>query len=299
MNYLDSFIAALLITPVMRKIALRFGIIDRPSGDRLKIHAEPVALLGGGSVVIAAFIGTVLLKLALPGTAFSFIWFILAVGVVVFTIGLWDDITPVKPAVRLTVHAAVGCIILAAYIFTGSAGSVVMGLVLPVCVVAMINAFNMIDGMDGLCAGLAFIICIGFFFVGRGHNNVALMILSGTLSMSLLGFLLYNFYPAKIFLGDSGSGFIGYCIGIMTFMAAVELNVAGKIALLLIVSIPLADICFAMVRRLIQKKPLFSGDRDHLYDLLLRNGFSQVAVWSLLCGLQSLLVIAGVTLIRL
>jgi UDP-GlcNAc:undecaprenyl-phosphate/decaprenyl-phosphate GlcNAc-1-phosphate transferase len=163
-------------------------------------------------------------------------------------------------------------------------------------VAGAISAFNVTDGMDGLCAGISLISCIGYFFLGLKSGNVLLCSFSGILFMSLLGFLPYNFHPAKIFLGDAGSGFLGFMLGTMAVMATSRpYDIVNFIAVILVIGLPVFDIAFAILRRLFRRKPLFTGDRNHLYDLLLKKGWSQPKVWSVMCGIQSVLV--GVALV--
>ena len=122
------------------------------------------------------------------------------------------------------------------------------------------------------------------------------MALSAVLFMSLLGFLPYNFHPARIFLGDAGSGFLGFMLGAMAIMATSKpYNMANFIAPILIICVPVLDMAFAILRRLIQRRPLFIGDRDHMYDLLLKKGWKQPKVWGIMCGIQ--VVLAGIGLI--
>jgi len=109
--------------------------------------------------------------------------------------------------------------------------------------------------------------------------------------MTLLGFLPYNFHSAKIFLGDAGSGFLGFSLGTMAVMATSKpCEIANFIAAILVIGLPVFDMAFAILRRLIRRKPLFIGDRDHLYDLLLKKGWSQPKVWGVMCGVQLVLV---------
>jgi len=117
------------------------------------------------------------------------------------------------------------------------------------------------------------------------------------LFMSLLGFLPYNFHPARIFLGDAGSGFLGFMLGVMAVMATSKpYNIANFIAPILIICVPVLDMAFAILRRLIQKRALFIGDRDHVYDLLLKRGWSQPKVWFLMCGMQTVVMLGALAI---
>ena len=168
------------------------------------------------------------------------------------------------------------------------------------CIVGAINAFNLIDGMDGLCVGVSLVSCFGFFLLGIRSGNVFLVWISAVLFMSLLGFFPFNFYPARIFLGDAGSGFLGFIFGVMVVIAAQQVNNSRDFIIpLLIIGLPIPDIGLAIFRRLLKARPLFIGDRDHLYDVLLKKGWSQPKVWIVVCGLQMLLVIVALELYKL
>jgi UDP-GlcNAc:undecaprenyl-phosphate GlcNAc-1-phosphate transferase len=147
-----------------------------------------------------------------------------------------------------------------------------------------------------LCAGISLVACVGFFYLGLKEGNALLTGLSAILFMGLLGFLPYNFHPARIFLGDAGSGFLGFMMGIMAIMAtSKQYNIANFIAPILVICVPVLDMAFAILRRLVRGKPLFVGDRDHMYDLLLNRNWSQPKVWCFMCGMQA--VMAGIVIL--
>lgn len=304
-SYILAFAIALVITPVIRRFALRKGFTDKASGDPLKIHREPVALLGGLGILGAVMVGFAVsgvrcsvsgVRLAVYGVGVRQVVGIMLGGLLVFGVGLWDDVKSVKPIVRLLVQVLAGVIVILAGIRVNFIP--IAGIAIPLTlfyIVGAINAFNVIDGMDGLCAGISLVGCVGFFFLGLNSGNMFLMLLSSVLFMSLLGFLPYNFHPAKIFLGDAGSGFLGFMLGVMAVMATSKpYSMTKFIAPILVVSVPVLDMAFAILRRLIRKKVLFIGDRDHTYDLLLKKGMSQPKVWSVVCGAQ--LAMVGIAL---
>jgi len=293
MIYILIFIITLVITPLIRKIALARGITDDAAGDPLRIHKQPVALLGGVAIVAAVAIGIigslrggfVLYRNEVIGIAVG--------GLMIFGIGLWDDIRKVSPSVRFITHILAGVVVLCAGLRMNFIP--IWWVIIPFTifyVAGAINAFNVTDGMDGLCAGISLISCIGYFFLGLKSGNVLLCSLSGILFMSLLGFLPYNFHPAKIFLGDAGSGFLGFMLGTMAIVATSKpYDIANFIAAILVIGVPVFDMALAILRRLIRRKSLLIGDRDHLYDLLLKKGWSQPRVLGVMCGIQGILVI--------
>lgn len=291
MDYILSFIIVLLFTPVVRQMAVASGIIDDVDGDPLKIHKEPVALLGGVTILSGMAIGIFIHQKLL----IDFSWELLgiaAAGLLVFGVGLVDDIKGVRPRVRLLMEFIAASVIIFAGIKVNIIPHQWVAVLLTLFyMTGAINALNVTDGMDGLCVGVSLVSCGGFFFLGSISGNTVLMILSAILFMSSLGFLPYNFHPAKIFLGDAGSRFIGFMLGAMAVMATSKpYNIANFIAPILIVGIPVFDMAFAILRRLKHRRPLFVGDRNHLYDLLLKKGWSQLRVWIVMCGMQVIFV---------
>ncbi len=296
-GFIAVFSVALMITPVIRRLALASGITDSAGGDPLKIHREPVALLGGLAIVVAVAIGIIV---PLPGGCALCRDELIGIavgGLIIFSVGLWDDIRGVSPIFRLLTHILAGVIVLLAGLRMNFIP--IWWIIIPFTIfyiVGAINAFNVTDGMDGLCAGISLISCIGYFFLGLKSGNVLLCSLSGILFMSLLGFLPYNFHPAKIFLGDAGSGFLGFMFGTMAVMATSKsYDIANFIAAILVIGVPVFDMALTILRRFIQRRSLFTGDRGHLYDLLLKKGWSQPKVWCVMCGVQLVLVVLVIT----
>lgn len=293
------FIVTLIATPFIRRIALAGGITDDAGRDPLKIHRQPVALLGGLAVLVAVVMSMAVGCRLYVVCCNELIGMVVG-GLIVFGVGLWDDIREVRPIIRLLTHVLAGVVVLLAGLRMNFMP--IWWVIIPftiIYVAGAINAFNVTDGMDGLCAGISLISCIGYFFLGLKSGNVLLYSISAILFMALLGFLPYNFHPAKIFLGDAGSGFLGFMLGSMAVMATSKpYDIATFIAAILVIGVPIFDMKFAILRRLIRRKPLFIGDRDHLYDLLLKKGWSQPKVWCVVCGLQLVLVGIAVVLVR-
>jgi UDP-GlcNAc:undecaprenyl-phosphate GlcNAc-1-phosphate transferase len=146
---------------------------------------------------------------------------------------------------------------------------------------------------------MSIISCIGFFCLGLMRGDPLLTLPAALLCMSLLGFLPYNFHPARIFLGDAGSGFLGFMLGVMAIAATKGPCTAVRFAAPIgIIGIPVCDMAFAVVRRIKRGKSLVAGDRDHLYDMLLKKGLSQPKVWWLLCATQAAMVAVALYLLR-
>jgi len=163
-----------------------------------------------------------------------------------------------------------------------------LGIVLTILwVVAVTNAINLIDGLDGLAAGVSAIAAFTLALIGLGWGRVEAAILAAGLSGASLGFLPYNFSPAKVFMGDLGSHFLGYSIAAISVLGAFKVAVSLAILLpLLVLAVPIFDTAFAITRRYRRRQPIFSGDRGHIHHLLLARGLSQR---------QTVLVIYGIT----
>lgn len=311
------FITALYTTPLVRKCALRCKVIDKADGGPLKIHKQPVALCGGAAVAIGMMAGFLagVIHCALDGTCllvsevrFSMLNIfhpqasgIILGGLLVFCTGLYDDLKPLSAKARIILHIAAGLIVLFVGIRVRCISNAWVASLLTVFyVTGAVNAFNIIDGMDGLCAGFSLISCIGFFFLGIKEGNLFLAGIASILFMSVLGFLPYNMHPAKIFLGDAGSGFLGFMCGVMAVVASSgSRSLLRFCAPIMILGIPVIDMALAISRRATRRKSFFIGDRSHIYDLLLRKGMTQPQVWGIMCVLQLALVVMGIAIFSL
>ncbi len=321
-TYLLIFVIALgsslLYTPLVRRVCERFGWFDEPKDFR-RVHRAAIPRLGG--VVIFLSLATALIAIFIAGIVFvdnqvtqalmaerSSLLVALVPAVLVFALGVLDDLLELPPLLKLTVQ------IMAAGLFYGLGGRIeslsvpVLGYVhLPVAigitltviwVVAITNAFNLIDGVDGLAAGAAlFASCVMIVvsFVS-GHPFVTVIALA--LAGSLIGFLRYNFHPASIFLGDSGSLLLGFLLATLAVQGIQKASMAVAVAIpLLAFAVPVLDTGLALTRRFLSKRPLFQGDREHIHHKLLARGWSQrrvalvlYAVCALL-GLQAMLFV--------
>jgi UDP-GlcNAc:undecaprenyl-phosphate GlcNAc-1-phosphate transferase len=303
--FFAAFILCLLITPLIRRAALKGNLVARPRDDRW--HKRPTALLGGVSlfVVLMATWQLAFLQLGLYSATKSFIP--LALGcLAIFLLGLIDDLFDINPQ-----HKLVGQIIIASLLvifgfqvqwFTSRTANLVISIF---WIVGITNAFNLLDNMDGLSAGVAFIAGL-FLFLSRAFSGLEsvvppLLVLSVFLG-SLLGFLIYNFHPASIFMGDSGSLLIGFFIAGLTTEASGLM--AGRqsghllfvLAIpILILFIPILDTAFVSLMRKISGRPISMGGQDHSSHRMVAIGFSErTAVLTLygFAGISGLLAVA-------
>ena len=270
-----AFCASACLAPVVRSLARRWELYDRPG--ELKIHAGAIPRVGGVAIGLA-FLAALLTRRHLVHTAMT--GFMVGLTVV-FLSGLVDDLRGLRPAARLAVQAIAGGLLY----YTGWQVALSdLGMVNVATTIALVlwfvNAFNFVDGSDGLAAGLAAVAALGFVFIFVRHNLPELAAISAALFGSCAGFLFLNFPRATIFMGDCGSTMLGLVLVSLTLAAAraSPTPALGLSSSLLFAAVPLADALFAIIRRLRRGQSPFSGDRRHFYDLLLRRGLSSKAV---------------------
>ncbi|MGC9970848.1 MAG: MraY family glycosyltransferase [Bryobacteraceae bacterium] len=280
-----SFLISLVVTPVCRDVCLRRGWVDQPDAYR-KVHTRAVPRTGGVAIVIS-FAAALALLVASPlsGAAvvkqgFPLLWRLLPAPALILAAGLVDDLVGLKPWQKLAAQiagAALAC-------WGGIGIQAVGGYGLPnwstipitvLWLVACTNAFNLIDGLDGLAAGLGLFAtlttCVGALL----QNNLMLAISTVPLAGALLGFLRYNFSPATIFLGDGGSQTLGFllgCYGVVWSQKATTL--LGMTAPVMALSVPLLDVALSVLRRLLRGRPVFNADRGHIHHRLLDRGLT-------------------------
>lgn len=285
-------VLALVATPRVRALALRVGAVDRPMPGR--VHDRPVPRLGGLAVLIAALGTPALAALAgldvaavLTARGWSLGWLLAGVAVIVAT-GVADDVRGLAPLPKLGLQVVAAALALAggyglggvtnpltgSYVAFGPLAAAVLTLA---WIVLVTNALNLIDGLDGLASGVALIASATLLVValveGRADAALAWAILIGALA----GFLRYNFNPATIFLGDSGSLLLGYLLSVLS-LQSLQKGAAAVVILvpILALGVPILDTVVTMVRRALFSgvASVFRGDRAHVHDLLMRSGFS-------------------------
>ena len=295
--YAIAFIVAALLagwlTPRMRDAALRFGIVDRPDG-RLKTQREPVPYLGGLAIYLAF-----LLALALTLRFDERVLGILLAGSIVVILGLVDDLGQLGPWTKLAGQlVAVSVLIKSGIYIQLTFLPPILAIVLSVLwLLAVTNAFNLIDVMDGLSAGNACVASIVLLVIADLDGGVTAATLLAALAGSCLGFVRYNFAPARIYMGDAGSMFIGLLLGALAMdIAYTKHNRLGALAPALVLGLPLFDMLFVMYIRRLRGLPIMTGSPDHIA-LRLRHwrfGTRQTVVLSY--GITALLGAAGLVL---
>ncbi len=296
--FLMAFVLVLALVPFMRKIAFKFDIVDSPSTAR-KIHDNTKPYLGG----VAVYIGSLVAYLAYMQFDVSindmYMWIF---GGMLVAVGVYDDkhnMRAYKKLIWQFVISFLTCMTISGFTYLSIAGTQIYFreyqamLIQAVWIVTLINAFNLIDGLDGLSSGLA-AISLSFLWIvmqmtGIVVGEIYVVIMIG----SLLGFLYHNFYPSSIFLGDAGSMYIGYYIGVITLSQYKSFTITTTGILLLVAFIPLLDILLAMARRRANNQKIFSADALHFHHRLLRKGLSQGKAVLLMYGIMTVYAICS------
>jgi UDP-GlcNAc:undecaprenyl-phosphate GlcNAc-1-phosphate transferase len=272
--FLVPLVVALLLTPVAGRLAHRLGILDHPSEQ--KFHRDPTPYLGG--VALAA--GLVAIGVLTTGaSAQAFV--ILLGGLVLGVWGLVDDWVTVRPSAKLLVQAAAGSALWFADIRAGLFGIEVLDLALTVLwVVAVTNAVNLLDNMDGLAAGVSTVAALTFFGIAASRGDYLVASLALAVAGASLGFLRHNLPPAKIFLGDAGALMLGFLLAAL----GLKLDLVGENGFVrsavpvLILGVPLFDTVLVIVDRLRGRRRVFRGGTDHSSHRLATLGLSHGAV---------------------
>ena len=301
------WLATDLLIPWVVRLAYRVGKVDTP--DARKVHKLPIPRLGGLAIVAGFFLGLVLVEWLVPGELFSLegpIVGVLAGGGLMFLVGFIDDLKPLDAKVKLLLQIAAASV---AYAFgvriTFMSNPVSGGLLfLPFWVpplvtvfymVGITNTINLIDGLDGLAGGVSLIAALTIATIAMQTNQPLVGIVAMALAGATIGFLRYNFNPAKIFMGDGGALFLGITLASASIVGLLKLVAAVAFALpLLILGVPILDTAFAILRRLWNRKPIFSPDRGHLHHRLLDAGLDQRRAVMVIYGLC--LLLGGVAL---
>lgn len=280
--FVAAFLLALVLTPLARAAARRAGMVAQPKADRW--HRAPTALLGGTAVYFATM--PVAAPLAIQASHYG----VLLGATAMFLVGILDDFVHLKPATKLIAQIAAASLLLLLSepaVFTGSRTADALLSIL--WIVGLTNAFNLLDNMDGLCAGIGMIAALAFAVTLLPTAAIGTAVLPVALAGALLGFLVYNFNPASIFLGDGGSLFIGFVLAGLTVTAQDPGQSKNLLTLLavpvLILSIPILDTSLVTVARKLSGRSASQGGTDHMSHRLVALGFSErravLLLWSL------------------
>jgi UDP-GlcNAc:undecaprenyl-phosphate GlcNAc-1-phosphate transferase len=280
---------ALLLTPLVKKFAVRVGAVDVP--NHRKVHTTIMPRLGG-LAIYASF--TAILLLILPFISESMlsvhdrhlIYALLTGGTLIVLLGALDDRFDLPARLKFVVQIAAACIVVFGFHIRIDLVNIPFGspmqeigdwISIPLTIfwiVGVTNAINLIDGLDGLAAGVSGIAIAAILVMGAIMGSESVVLLCTVLLGSVIGFLRYNFHPAKIFMGDSGALFLGFALATLSMLGFKQITIVSFVTPLLIIGVPLSDTFFAIVRRWVNKKPIFAPDKGHLHHCLQQLGFS-------------------------
>jgi UDP-GlcNAc:undecaprenyl-phosphate/decaprenyl-phosphate GlcNAc-1-phosphate transferase len=307
-----ALVVSLAVTPIVRLVAERYGLLDRPDAER-KVHQQPVPRLGGLAIAIAFGVALAFAALATPdlnadGTLRpNRAPAILAGAGLLVVVGVIDDIRGMRALAKLgwQIGAAVVAFALGLSLERVHLpwGTVDLGLLaLPVTViwiVAVINAINLIDGLDGLATGVVLTALGAFALLAASDGVDPTLPIIAAAGGAAIGFLAYNLHPASIIMGDTGSMFLGFVVGAVS-ISLVQDGVLPQPPWVPVIAlaIPLADMVWAIVRRSARGEPFFVADRGHIHHQLLRAGLSQRDAMLMLTAVSAGLAVVAVLLGR-
>jgi len=308
--YLLSLLLSLLLTPIVIAVAVKLALYDRT--DPRKVHSGHIARIGGAAIFISMMLTVITAYLMSNSIGKSFrhisvkFFAMLAAGAFVFAVGLIDDIKPLKTWIKFLaqlIAAGFVCafgiriqIIRVPELFSINFGLLSWPFTI-LWIVGVTNAVNFIDGLDGLAAGIGAIACATIAALSIYFGQSILCVIMLALAGALTGFLFFNFNPARIFMGDCGSLFLGFIIASATVMCTAKSQALVGFALpLLALGIPIFDTLFIMVNRFGQRKAVFMPDTEHFHHRLLRLGLKQRQVAVLAYIITLLATGAGVFL---
>jgi UDP-GlcNAc:undecaprenyl-phosphate GlcNAc-1-phosphate transferase len=301
-----AFLIAFAATPLAKIIAYKIGAIDVPKDER-RVHKKPIPRLGG----LAIFYGFIVSVLSFVDITEE-IRGILLGSLVIVVLGIVDDVKPLKAKLKLVIQIFAAFIVVLhdvkidvltnPNIFSSNEQIILQHwyLYAPITIlwiVGVTNAINLIDGLDGLAAGISSIASISILFISLLVSEPSIAMITAALAGACLGFLPYNFNPAKIFMGDTGATFLGFILATVSIQGLFKgYAVISFAAPLLILGLPIFDTGYAILRRLVSGKSIMEADRGHLHHRLIDMGFSQKQTVMILYTMSGILGLSAVVL---
>ncbi len=305
MTFLLAFVLSLVMTPVAIKIAPKIGAMDIPKDTR-RMHTKAMPRFGGLAIFVGTSVSTAVFLLQLDNRITG----ILIGGMLIYILGIIDDLKNLPAKVKFLGQTVIAVIMymyglrieFIGNFFGGGRselGTVLCFIVTVLWIVGITNTVNLIDGLDGLAAGTSAIASLCIAYVAYIHGmylaSGAMLALAG----GALGFLPYNFYPAKIFMGDGGSLYLGFMLATMSIIGPVKsATIVAVIIPVLVLGVPIFDTAFAIFRRIVNKRPIMEADKGHLHHRLMRLGYGQRRATLMLYGVSGIMGVAAVTFSR-
>lgn len=308
LNLIVAFLVSLVLVPLNKKLSIKLGVVSVPR--ERDAHKEPTPRMGGLSVAISFIASVIIFMFFTQEVNIQKCIFILIGAAVLTVVGVIDDIYQIKPYQKMAgqiiaiVLAIIGGVNIR-FLVWDTPGAIA---ILVKCVnvfgtifwtLGMINAINLIDGLDGLSSGLSIIAAISFMVIAVTNGNTLAMLLAVSIAGATLGFLAYNFHPAKIFIGDTGSMLLGYTLALIALETGFEyLDVVCFAAPITILAVPIFDTAYAILRRLVNRMPISEADKNHTHHKLMRKGFKYRTVVLILYAFAICFGFTGVCISR-
>lgn len=295
------FLLSFVLTPIVKSLAYKVGATDKP--NQRKVHKGIMPRMGGLAIFVSFLLGVFLLDILSTLT----VYILIGCGIIVIT-GILDDVMELSAKIKFVTQA------LAAAVIIFGAGLHIDFVALPfgyqwnlnflsipltfVWIIGITNSINFIDGLDGLAAGVSSIALLAISWMAFMMGDIFVSAVGFILLASTVGFLVHNFYPAKIFLGDTGSLFLGFVISVLSLLGFKNVTFISLIIPIIILGVPLSDTFFAVVRRLTNNKPLTAPDKFHLHHCLLHLGLSHRKAVLVIYGMSATFATIGIILTR-
>ncbi|KKB35933.1 glycosyltransferase family 4 protein [Bacillus thermotolerans] len=295
--FIICILASLAITPLVKKMAIAVGAVDKP--NYRKVHQRIMPRMGGLAIFFSFMIGVWILQPQSPYNAAIIIG-----GLIIIVTGVLDD------RFELSAKLKLGGQLLAALVVVVYGGVHMEFITLPfggemefgflsvpltiLWIVGITNAINLIDGLDGLAAGVSSIALLTISLMAAMKGDLYVMSIALLVLGSTLGFLRYNFHPAKIFMGDTGALFLGYIIAVLSLLGFKNVTVISLIIPIIILGVPISDTFFAIIRRKLNKQPISAPDKSHLHHCLLRMGYTHKQTVLIIYAIASMFGLAAI-----
>lgn len=301
-----GLLLCLTLTPIVKSVAIRIGAVDEPNAR--KVHDRVMPRMGGVAIYVAYALAYIAVVYFTDAVATNVGYALLLGGAIIVFTGVLDDLYDLSPKKKFVgqLLAAITAIyfglrvqyislpFLEEPLYVGW-----WGIPLTIIwIVGITNAVNLIDGLDGLASGVSGIAAFALFMVSVSIGNTMLALISITLVGTIIGFLAFNFHPAKIFMGDSGSLFLGFFLSTFSLLELKQATFVSLVIPLLILAVPISDTLYAVIRRKLNKKPISVADKNHLHHRLLVVGLSHrqaVLVIYLISGIFAILGVVAST----
>lgn len=299
-----AFVAATVLafigTPLVKKLAVRIGAVDKP--NHRKVHTRLMPRLGGLAIYLAFVLGVAIVYPFYSFEHFPAVYGLLIGGTIIVIVGAFDDKYELSAKVKLLGQIIAAAVVVILFDLRIDFVNLPFGDVLAwenlewisivitmLWIVGVTNAVNLIDGLDGLAAGVSAIATATMMVIAIMMGNIPVVLLSALLLGSTLGFLIFNFHPAKIFMGDTGALFLGFTLSTLSVLGFKSVTLVSFIIPLMILGVPLSDTFFAIIRRIVNKKPISVADKSHLHHCLhLQLGFSHRKTVLIIYGIAAM-----------